>query len=290
MRMILLESVPSISKQEMDQWQNANDNLRYKMLDTIITRYNNPKLEVVKEAIFNNFGEYGINPLKNEFMTLLDNIDFDLKPSHNALLNRLTELHKKEDIDLDNDYLSNPSLYNRSLQSFDYTVRLFDTVSDSSKLRRFFKNTEKINMSDLFEKDGVTIKKVGGTGPNKNSLDTLYGTVESWSGENGENDITDEYINSTSQSRKSSINNPANKVKMNKTSLKALKDKYRYMTIDQIEAKEPEVKENGTVIYAQGFTHRSTDLDDSDIAGAGFFIYNNGEWSRYENEITKAVL
>ena len=290
MRMLLLEFLPNISKQEMQQWEEANETVRNKMLDIIISRYNNKDLKVVKDAIYNNFAQNGINPLTNDFMTLISNIQFPLKPMHNTLLNRLTELERKENIDLTKDYLTDYSLYDRSEKAFDYTVRLFDTVSTPSKLKRFFKNTEGINIEDLYKDDGVTIKPVGGVGPNKKSIDTLYGTVEMWSGEDGENDVTDDYIKGK-VTNSSQDNNVKKQYKTNITTLKALKSKYKNMTIDQIEKQEPEVKQDGTIIYAQGLKHNSDGLEaDKDFLGNGFYIYNNGKWSKYEDEITRKVV
>lgn len=290
MRMLLLEFLPNISKQEIQQWEESNETVRNKMLDTIINRYNNKDLKVVKDAIYNNFAENGINPLTNDFMTLISNIQFPLKPMHNTLLNRLTELERKENIDLTKDYLTDYSLYDRSEKAFDYTVRLFDTVSTPSKLKRFFKNTEGISIEDLYKDDGVTIKPVGGVGPNKKSIDTLYGTVEMWSGEDGENDVTDDYIKSK-VANSSQDNTVKKQYKTNITTLKALKSKYKNMTIDQIEKQEPEVKQDGTIIYAQGLKHKSDGLEpDRDFLGNGFYIYNKGKWSKYEDEITRKVV
>ena len=290
MRMLLLEFLPNISKQEIQQWEESNETVRNKMLDTIISRYNNKDLKVVKDAIYNNFAQNGINPLTNDFMTLISNIQFPLKPMHNTLLNRLTELERKENIDLTKDYLTDYSLYDRSEKAFDYTVRLFDTVSTPSKLKRFFKNTEGISIEDLYKDDGVTIKPVGGVGPNKKSIDTLYGTVEMWSGEDGENDVTDDYIKGK-VTNSSQDNNVKKQYKTNITTLKALKSKYKNMTIDQIEKQEPEVKQDGTIIYAQGLKHNSDGLEaDKDFLGNGFYIYNNGKWSKYEDEITRKVV
>lgn len=296
MRMLLLESTPNISKREIQVWEDADDETRSNMIDVIINRYKNSEkinLKVIKDAIYNNCVQNGINPLTNDFMTLLGKIDFPLERIHNVLFNRLSELHNKENIDLTKDYLINDSLYNRSQKAFDYTVRLFDTVSTPSKLKRFFKDIDNIKITDLYKDDGATIKPVGSNGPNKHSTDTLYGTVEMWSGENGKNDVTDDYVKSKVLSKTDNDNdNPiSNKVKMNITSLKALKVKYKNMTIDQIEKQEPEVKQDGTIIYARGLKHKSDGIDaDKDFTANGFYIYNNGKWSKYENDITRKVL
>ena len=74
-------------------------------------------------------------------------------------------------------YLLEPSLWQRNLQEFKYTVNLFEIFLDSGKLRSYFKDIDGIEEKDLYL-DGK-IKPVGSKS-NPTDLDTLYGTVKSW--------------------------------------------------------------------------------------------------------------
>ena len=86
-------------------------------------------------------------------------------------------------------FCQNISLYERSLEDFEYTVNLFATVLNCEELEKYFIDISNISVEQLYDADG-NIKQAGCGGPAQGFYgDTLYNTVESWSGENGENDI-----------------------------------------------------------------------------------------------------
>lgn len=89
---------------------------------------------------------------------------------------------------LNYDFYRNPSLYQRSLEDFEFTVRTFEAVLDEEKLSEFFIDTSFISVDQLYDKNG-NIKEAGRGGPEAGEYgDTIYNTIESWGGENGEND------------------------------------------------------------------------------------------------------
>lgn len=186
MKIILLESLPKILKQDILDWNKAAQPEKSKMLDEIIKKYNKPELFNIRSAIKNNFYRHGINPKENPFVNFLDTLKF--KPTKKQDINfmRLGDLIVSDHIDITKDYLTKESLYDRNENDFIYTVKLFDIVNDRSKISKYFKDTTHINESELYsDANGNEIKPVGKEG---DDTDTLYGTVEFWSGENGEND------------------------------------------------------------------------------------------------------
>lgn len=98
-------------------------------------------------------------------------------------------------------YLLNKSLYDksRSMEEFEYTVKLFEILLDDGKLSTYFKDTKDFNESDFFI--GSKIKPAG----NKNTVDdfnTLYGTVELLSSGNEPDDVNDDHEGSPKSKEK----------------------------------------------------------------------------------------
>lgn len=80
------------------------------------------------------------------------------------------------------------SLYDMSYEDFEYAVRIFGTVLDTEKLEEYFVDISNISIEQLYDADGNP-KPAGIGGPQAGFYgDTIYNTVEMWSGENGEND------------------------------------------------------------------------------------------------------
>lgn len=190
MKIILLESLPKILKQDILDWNKATQSEKSEMLDEIIEKYNKPELFNIRPAIKNNFYRHGINPKENPFVNFLDTLKFKPTKKQDVNFMRLGDLIVSDHIDITKDYLTKESLYDRNEKDFIYTVKLFDIVNDRSKISKYFKDTTDINESELYSDVNATeIKPVGKEG---DDVDTLYGTVEFWSGENGENDINND--------------------------------------------------------------------------------------------------
>lgn len=182
----LLESLPQISTEDIAKWEKASDSTRNNYLNRILNEYGKPDLQNIKPAIKANFSEFGIDPNKNDFIGLLDRLTFPVTKDLNSYFLQLSKMVVTDSVDLSKDYLAEKSLYDRSLEDFIYTVRLFDTVNQRHKLAKFFKDTTNINEKALYVDGSTTeIKPVHTT---DDGLDSLFGTVESWSGEDGKND------------------------------------------------------------------------------------------------------
>ena len=81
-------------------------------------------------------------------------------------------------------YLTDPSLYDRSIKDFEYTVRLFEILNNEDKLKSYIKDTKVVNFNDLYDNSG-NIKPAGDRNTADN-FETLVGVIESWSNEGGD--------------------------------------------------------------------------------------------------------
>lgn len=178
MRFLLVEDVPRITNDEINKWRTASDAAREDMVDDIIQRYDKPGLQNLKNAMIRNFNYFGIDPSDNEFMTLLDELEFIPSQMDNANFEVLSDYAQAGRVDLSHDYLRNGSLYDRSRNDFEYTVNAFETVMDPRQLSRYFKDTTYINTEQFIDESG-DIKPAGKKGDT--GIDTIYGTIEQWS-------------------------------------------------------------------------------------------------------------
>ena len=76
--------------------------------------------------------------------------------------------------------LKNESLYNRSDKEFQYTLNVFNLLSNPSTASNYLKNTDVINLEELI--DGNTIKPAG---LDRKPGDTIYNKIEKWAQDNG---------------------------------------------------------------------------------------------------------
>lgn len=115
-------------------------------------------------------------------------------PKQNDIIEKLQHLNndysfQMRDCILEHGFCKKLSLYNRSTEDFIYTVNLFATVLDKEKLSRCFKDISGISEEQFYDSDG-NIKPAGCGGPQEGFYgDTLHNTVNSWLGENDENDM-----------------------------------------------------------------------------------------------------
>lgn len=82
----------------------------------------------------------------------------------------------------------NPSLYDRSQEDFESTVKLYNKANDKELLSKYFIDISNISTEQFFDADG-NVKPFGKGGPQKGFYgDTLWNLVEyTWGGKNGEN-------------------------------------------------------------------------------------------------------
>ncbi|MBQ3491485.1 MAG: hypothetical protein IJA74_02925 [Oscillospiraceae bacterium] len=134
---------------------------------------------------------------RNPFLPIFDTLKASPVPSGGSVVSALDWLYHTYHFDacfgglgpvFENKIWTNISLYDRPLEDFKYTVKTIMTVLNEEKLREYSKDISGISIDQLYDADG-RVKSAGCGGPQAGFYgDTIWNTVESWSGENGEND------------------------------------------------------------------------------------------------------
>lgn len=141
--------------------------------------------DILVEILFCNYGS-GFSE-KNYILKGLLKASKELHSDD--IIKKFYYLAYEEHIHCDYPWLANTSLYNRSFEDMKYTVRTLEVVSSEAKLSKFFKDISNISIDQLYDENG-NIKEAGRGGPEAGFYgDTIFNTVESWSGQNGENDV-----------------------------------------------------------------------------------------------------
>lgn len=173
--------------------------------------------ELVRDSIINFKGHS--DPDINKFLDMLITID-----NNNKYLNTMYQLYSSGEIDLkyfDNaksyyDWASLNSFYDeRSEDAIKYKARIFDIVSNPQKLRKFFSNTDNINIKDLYL-DNKTVKKASLN--NLKDKNGLFYQVSKWDSEEGQKTKEDskvekETLKNLSEKNKKVLNDKIQRLK-----------------------------------------------------------------------------
>lgn len=266
MRFLMFEDFPRITDKDIEKWKTADDKQRSKIITNIIRGYGVSKESPSwRQALRKACYRFGIDPVKNPFIKFFEQYieKVDYTPD-NDYFSFLVDMVESSNLDLKNNFLFKEELYRRNLQDFMYTVKVFNTVNTPHLLKKFFNNTEGISEVELYDKEGKI--KPAGSEETASDIGTLYGTVESWSGADGENDRdTDD--------RKSKG------VKLTQADLNRIKKNHHYTYVAEI---PEELWKEGTVVYVTFMgEHDSNKIDMADWVDS-FVIYQGGKWSKYE--------
>ena len=187
MRFILLEKVPQITADEIKKWSSASDKIRGQMATDILQRYEQSDAMNLWHPFRKSLKLFGIDPKENPFIHFTDKLvdSVHLSKTDDKLFDILVDMHQQRLIDLNHSYLVDPRLYQRSPEEFQYTVNVFETVLDPSRLNRYFKDTSRISVDQIYDKGFI---KPAGNESTGDDISTIFGTVESWSGADSEND------------------------------------------------------------------------------------------------------
>lgn len=279
---ILLEDMPSISDDMIDKWSTASDKVRGEMITEIIRGYGvNDENPNWRNAFRSSCYTFGIDPDLNPFIQFFD--EFSVKRdvyADDKLLSALVEMVEKGEVVMDDgnypEWLFDKTLYDRSLNDFVYTAKLFEIVHDPSKISKYFHDVEKITPESLYV-DNDTSKgiKPAGSIETRDDTTTLFGTVESWSGEDGANNKAPE-TRTVKNGKGVSIKVP----KLTRQELNRIKSNSstHVRVLDQA---SDELKKDGTVVFADYATHKSKEVNLDDWVNS-FYVWQNGQWHRFE--------
>lgn len=268
MRFLLLEKIPQITPEEIKKWDTASDRVRGQMGTDIINRFELNPAKNMMHPLRKSFVKFGIDPKTNPFIEFTDKLcqKVPLKKTDDVLFNILVDKYTTREVNLDHDYLLDASLYNRTPEEFEYTLFVFETVLNPSQLGKYFKDTKNISVKQLY--DGGKIKPAGDEST-ADDISTLFGTVESWSGESGENDAPQTKGKSRGQ----------NKETIGPREKQRLKKENSFGSLEDV--KNPEVGER-VHISAGGLTGPESGYSFKDVADMtsqkGFYEYNGTKW------------
>lgn len=270
---ILKENVPKVSKQEADAYIRADKDQKEKLLNQLLDKWGKPALKNIFDAIMLSTNYAGINPEVNHFLQLCDDLEFTPNSSHLNKFKKLVPLYNRKSMDLTKDFFKEEALYNVPDDEFEYVVKLFNSVSNPATLSKYFKDTKDISIDALYVNNNKSSGKIKPMGKEGDSTDTLIGTVESWSGENGENDIP--IVNSKQIYAKSKA------LPNSGPSIKELEDIYSNMkNVDLNHINNDENKKEGNIVF---INKKGNTVVNS------FYKFEDGEWKPFETINTHAV-
>lgn len=323
MKSLLQEKLPRVTNQEINTWRQGSDRQKSDLVTNIISRYEKPSLNNIRNAINKNFNYFGIDPKNNDFMKFLDQLEFNPTRNQNNNFEILVDYVDQHKVDINHEYLTNESLYNRTPKEFEYTLNAFETVMDPSELSKYFKDTTSINVEQFYDAEG-NIKPAGKQGDT--TKDTIYGTIESWShnnelDDNSENSNlytlndalkrfkvpsarTEEVINGwvkvyfKSVNRKykqkqdkvsfytdqiSSIFSNGKAKPLSTTMKNKIRTNYSFATIKDIPQR---YAREGMIVFLNEYEHSSVDPDQKDWV-YDYVIYHDGKWILYDDYLDK---
>nr|DAP55331.1 MAG TPA: hypothetical protein [Caudoviricetes sp.] len=317
----LNESIPNISDKAIEEWQRASYDRRYQMTEQIIDKYNKQGLKNILPAIYDNFNYFGIDKNSNPYMKLLDELEFSPTEQQNDAFKLISKYQKSGKVDLSHDYLRWPSLYNRPLKDFEYTLNAFEIVMNRDEVSQFFNDITNIESSQFVDPETGDILPAGK--PGDTGIDTIYGVIEQWTRDDeGRSNVPEEptnfkytlanalkhfkvpytqyakvcknwviqYFNMAVQSYNSKVNDVqyyADKVEnilsLNKVKLtNSDKDKLLKEKNFATPKEVPNnLKKEGTIIYLREREH-SPQGPNLDVEDVGYVVYHSGDWIPFD--------
>ena len=271
----LVESLPKIPKNATLKFNKADDKTRQEIIKRVLDAFNVPNLSKNKglfKATFDSALHYGLDTSINPWFEFIDTTKNHIKEPYSDYLPTLFKLHSKENIDLNAEFLPDEHFKNiRDVNEYSYLVKLLDTLSNPSKLSKFFKNTD-VNFEELrVGNDPDAPYKPVGIGKHSDP-DTIFGTVEIWS----------------------EGNEVEQQIEIGVRELRAIKQKYAGKSRDVIENElgGPNKIDDDTIIYSEHIKHNSKPTEKDLESDPHFWIWDktNMKWQEYNTPHSKKVL
>lgn len=269
----------------------APDQLEHKITDKLIDRYDDittsddrlaflkrnifpmemfQNLSGIKDILAEDFLISTIDPKRNVFLAFCLKLPFPVTDTqkYREKFRYVYESYKLKKIRLDLEVLSNPSLYERSIKDFRYTVNAFNMCSNPKTVANYLKDTSKVNINDFM------------SGNNVKSAQEIYDIIEDWA---NDNEYSAQEIEDRNNQRKET---PQSRVPDEKT-LEKLVGKFKNSNLEDIEKafKKEDELEKGTLIFSP-----KNKADEQDNTNAGFYTWNGEKWEEYDTTKAKNVL
>lgn len=298
MRFILLEDAAAndklgITPERIKEFQTASPSRRKTLTHIILNNMKDPDVMKLANAFSKSCIEFGIDTNKNPFIMFIPQL------AKKARVDKKHDEHVCALIDLvlqgwipagriqqlndglrkdGTEYLLNSSLYYRNIEEFLYTVKIFETALDPSRLAKYFRSRKGISVKDLYDDKGKI--KPAGTTDDAENTDTIFGTVEAWSGK-GKNDKAEKKPKKASDGKSTSKRKGTDSSGYSRVAFLTDEDKARIR--EQCKAKniyylsdvdKPYV---GQLVFVYGENRRSQVTDGLNIhdPDAGYYVYQD---------------
>lgn len=173
--MILNESLPNITQEDIEAWNNSSNEEHKDMLPKILAKFKQDGLGNIFQKLLRNFNMFGIDPKKNPMINVLSNLEFVPQKKHAENFNHLTDLQEEGIAQLPKDFYELESLYDRPLKDFDYTVKIFELLNNRKELSKYFIDTTDVTVDKFYDENGNI--KPAGIGKTEDE-NTIYGMIE----------------------------------------------------------------------------------------------------------------
>lgn len=188
MRIRLLEDFPVFDEETIKNYSRMNDSEKVQIVDDYIEKSGNNNIRPLKNTIRYTFDRWGIDPDKNDFYNYWWKLSFTPKGKELQNFDDFTQMVSDKEIkNIYKDWFNDETLFDRTPQEFEYTVKAFEIASNPQELRKFFKDTTNIGIEDFYSDDGKI--KSAGNSRTADDVNTIYGTIESWSSSSDENSL-----------------------------------------------------------------------------------------------------
>lgn len=140
----------------------------------------------IRPIIIDSIQRHGLNPSKNFFLDFITKLKVPFEHSSSRPnVQYLYDSYMNKKLDLQMPVLQNPTLYNRKINDFKYTLNAFYLFSNPKKAGAYLKNTDVINVTE-FLSDGtdLTSDQIKPAGIGGEQGDTIFNVIEGWANDN----------------------------------------------------------------------------------------------------------
>ena len=297
MRFLLLERIEDIPEEYYKEWRTADSKRREVIVREVLQKMGDnasdrKSLTLLIDPFRTSCAKYSIDVTKNPFIKYFQQLvkNVKIEPKHASYLNTLVMMSEsnaslfdrvKEAGNKNDSYLLNPSLFYRNEHDFIYTVMIFQNVLTPTKLKKYFKDTSNISVDQLYIGDKI---KDAGDESTADDTNTIFGQVEAWAGEYGENNVGNDIDISLDDKKKSKDKQQSTTGKLTQAELKRIRD-YGFKTglrFSSLEDADRAGIKEGQVIYVDFKGDMVKNQGDPDNWIDTWMIKKNGKWQKYD--------
>lgn len=296
MRFLLLERVEDIPEEFYKEWRTADKNRREVIVREVLQKMGDTSEErkallALVDPFRTSCYKYGIDLTDNPFIKYFQQFVKKIKPDkkHASYLNTLIMMSENDDSLRErikstgrgeDTYLIDPSLFYRNSEDFVYTIKIFENVLDPSKLSKYFKDMSEISIEQLYDNGKI---KPAGNESTADDIKTIYGQVEAWAGQNGENDANDDVDLSLDKNKKDDKQPDGKIPRLGKRELLRIKEDQSYgRRFSSLEDADKAGIKDGEVVYVDFKGDMVKNQGDPNNWIDTWMVKKDNKWQKYE--------